>query len=107
MAGEWMLKQMKSRGGSDSDYADIVYGTVMSTSPLKIQISNQMILDEQFLNLSDSLTNRKLKVKIDGEEKTLEILNELKVGDGVSMIRQDGGQQFYVFEKNKGGDVDG
>ncbi|MBT9671749.1 DUF2577 domain-containing protein [Secundilactobacillus kimchicus] len=107
MAGEWLLKKLQQRGGSDSDYSDIVYGTVTSTSPLKIQISNQMTLTDAFLNVSDSLTNQKLRVKIDGEEKTLEILNELKVGDGVSMIRHDGGQQFYVFEKNKGGDVDG
>lgn len=105
MAGEKLLAWMNSRGGSDSDYADIVFGTVVSASPLKIQISNQMTLTESFLNLSESVTDHKVKMKIDGDEKTVTVLGALKVGDGVTMIRQDGGQQFYVLEKT-GGDED-
>lgn len=102
MAGERILGMMNSRGGNDSDYADIVFGTVTSTSPLKIQISNQMTLCEEFLNLSENVTDHKVKMKIDDETKTVEILNGLKSGDGVTMIRQDGGQQFYVLEKTGG-----
>lgn len=102
MAGERILGMMNSRGGNDSDYADIVFGTVMSASPLKIQISNQMTLGEEFLNLSENVTDHKVKMKIDDETKTVEILNGLKTGDGVTMIRQDGGQQFYVLEKTGG-----
>lgn len=102
MAGERILGMMNSRGGNDSDYADIVFGTVTSTSPLKIQISNQMTLGEEFLNLSENVTDHKVKMKIDDETKTVEILNGLKAGDGVTMIRQDGGQQFYVLEKTGG-----
>lgn len=102
MAGERILGMMNSRGGNDSDYADIVFGTVTSASPLKIQISNQMTLGEEFLNLSENVTDHKVKMKIDDETKTVEILNGLKAGDGVTMIRQDGGQQFYVLEKTGG-----
>ncbi|WP_251948978.1 DUF2577 domain-containing protein [Levilactobacillus brevis] len=106
MAGERLLDMIKDRGGSDSDYADIVFGTVISESPLQIQISNQMVLSDAFLNLSESVTNHKVKMKIDGDTKTVTVLNALKKGDGVTMIRQDGGQQFYVLEKT-GGDEDG
>ncbi|WP_041815662.1 DUF2577 domain-containing protein [Levilactobacillus brevis] len=106
MAGERLLDMIKGRGGSDSDYADIVFGTVVSESPLQIQISNQMVLTEAFLNLSEVVTDHKVKMKIDGDTKTVTILNALKKGDGVTMIRQDGGQQFYVLEKT-GGDEDG
>lgn len=106
MAGEQLLDMMNSRGGNDSDYSDIVFGTVISISPLTIQISNQMPLTENFLNLSINVTDHKVKMKIDGETKTVEILNALKVGDGVTMIRQDLGQQFYVLEKTEG-DIDG
>lgn len=106
MAGERLLDMMNERGGSDSDYADIVFGTVVNETPLQIQISNQMTLTDAFLNLSESVTDHKVKMEIDGKTQTVTILNALKKGDGVTMIRQDGGQQFYVLEKT-GGDEDG
>lgn len=104
MAGERLIKWMDSQGGSDSDYADIVYGTVLSTSPLKIQMSNQLILDDSFLDLDDAVTDYKVKMKIDGDEKDVTVMNKLKDGDGVTMIRFHGGQRFYVLAKNEGGD---
>ncbi|MDT7019296.1 DUF2577 domain-containing protein [Lactobacillus sp. PFC-70] len=106
MAGEQLLDMMEARGGSDSDYSDIVFGTVVSEKPLKIQISNQITLTDALLNLSVSVTDHKIKVKDGGNTKTVTILGALKKGDGVTMIRQDGGQQFYVLEKI-GGDEDG
>lgn len=104
MAGETLLNWWANRGGNDSDYSDIIFGTVVDDSPLKIQISNQMTLTEAFLNLSESVTDHKVKVELDGEEKTVTVLGALKKGDGVTMIRQDGGQQFYVLEKTGGGE---
>lgn len=106
MAGEQLLDMMEARGGSDSDYSDIVFGTVVSEKPLKIQISNQITLTDALLNLSVSVTDHKVKVKDGGDTKTVTVLGALKKGDGVTMIRQDGGQQFYVLEKI-GGDEDG
>ncbi|MDT7015136.1 DUF2577 domain-containing protein [Levilactobacillus namurensis] len=106
MAGEQLLDMMEARGGSDSDYSDIVFGTVVSEKPLKIQISNQMVLTDAFLNLSKAVTDHKVKVKDGNDTKTVTVLGALKKGDGVTMIRQDGGQQFYVLEKI-GGDEDG
>jgi len=102
MAGEKLLNLMNGRGGNDSDYSDIVFGTVISTSPLKIQISNQMVLTDAFLNLSREVTDYWLKVEIEGDKRKVKVLNALKDGDGVTMIRQDGGQQFYVLEKTEG-----
>lgn len=97
-----MLSMMNSRGGNDSDYADIVFGTVVSEKPLEIQMSNQMILNESFLNLSENVTDHKVKMKIGDDTKAVTIYGALNKGDGVTMIRQDGGQQFYVLEKTGG-----
>ncbi|MDB1102815.1 DUF2577 domain-containing protein [Lentilactobacillus parabuchneri] len=107
MAGEWLLGQVKARGGHQSDYADVVFGTVQSVKPLKVQISNQLILTDDFITLGRHVTKHKEKVTYHdwkGEKdtertETVEIDESLKAGDGVAMIRQDGGQQFYVFEK--------
>ena len=122
MAGEQLLNMMNSKGGKESDYADIMYGKVIEDNPLKIQTSNQMILSESFLVLGRQVTKRKEQVKIlshsdqIGEvsgnrpdvEETVEIDGTLIKGDEVIMIRFNGGQQFFVLERsNDSRDVDG
>ena len=101
---------LTERGGSDSEYSDVVYGRVISTVPLKVQISNSMIIDDNFIvlgkhigsfSMSGSLTTSEEKKGKDGE-KTFTFDNSLKVGDKVTMIRADGGQQFYLFEREGG-----
>lgn len=113
---------MKAKGGKDSDYSDIVYGKVISTDPLKIQTSNQMILSESFLVLGRSVTRHKERITVLSHSdtiadvsgtrpnvvETIEIDGSLQVDDEVMMIRFDGGQQFYVLERrNDRRNVDG
>jgi len=122
MAGEQLIAMMNAKGGNDSDYADIVYGKVISIDPLKIQTSNQMILSESFLVLGRSVTKHKERIKVLSHSdtigevsgnrpvvmETIEIDGSLQVNDEVTMIRFDGGQQFYVLERrNDRRDVDG
>ena len=120
MAGEQLIRMLTERGGSDSEYADIVYGRVISTVPLKVQISNSMIIDDNFIilgkhigsfSMSGSITTSEEKKNKDGEKPEMEKItkpaaftfdNSLKVGDKVTMIRADGGQQFYLFEREGG-----
>ena len=113
---------MKAKGGKDSDYSDIVYGKVISTDPLKIQTSNQMILSESFLVLGRQVTKYKEHIRVLSHSdtigevsgnrpdvlETIEIDGSLQIDDEVTMIRFDGGQQFYVLERrNDRRDVDG
>jgi hypothetical protein len=110
MAGEWILDQMHSRGGKPNEYADLVFGKVVSTSPLKVQLSNSMILTDNFLTLGLHVTKHKVKVKYKDRTDTsdndrteeVEVDESLKTGDGVVMIRSDGGQSFFVLEKTEG-----
>ncbi|MCL0330619.1 DUF2577 domain-containing protein [Apilactobacillus xinyiensis] len=113
MAGKWLIEQLNSKGGHESDYADVVFGKVVSKSPLKIQVSNTLILTEDFLTLSKNVTDHKEKIAItkdsdkmiinkpEDKDKDIEIIvkQHLEEGDGVAMIRKNGGQEFYVFEK--------
>lgn len=113
---------MNSKGGNDSDYADVVYGKVINIDPLKIQTSNQMILTESFLVLGRNVMKHKERIKVLSHSdtigevsgnrpnviETIEIDDSLQVDDEVTMIRFDGGQQFYVLERrNDRRDVDG
>jgi hypothetical protein len=110
MAGEWILNQMNSRGGKPNEYADLVYGKVVSTSPLKVQLSNNMILTDNFLTLGLHVTKHKVKVTYKDRTDTrdndrteeVEVDESLKAGDGVVMIRSDGGQSFFILEKTGG-----
>ena len=94
MAGKRLYELMTKRGGKTSDYSDVVYGTVISTKPLKVQLSNNMILTDDFIVLGKHIGKFKIKGNIE-----LEIDNSLESGDKVTMIREDGGQQFYLFER--------
>ena len=113
MAGEQLIKMLTERGGSDSEYSDVVYGRVISTSPLRVQISNSMIIDDNFIvlgkhigsfSMSGSLTTTEEKPKSEKTTKpaTFTFDNSLKVVDKVTMIRADGCQQFYLFEREGG-----
>ncbi|KRM69218.1 hypothetical protein FD06_GL000277 [Apilactobacillus ozensis DSM 23829 = JCM 17196] len=113
MAGEYLLKQFNKRGGHASEYSDVVFGKVVSKSPLKIEVSNTLILTEDFLTLGRNVTDHKEKISIvkdsdkmiinkpEDKTKDIEIMvkQHLEEGDAVAMIRKDGGQEFYVFEK--------
>ncbi|MDF7668522.1 DUF2577 domain-containing protein [Lactobacillus sp. ESL0703] len=117
MAGERLYRMMHERGGSDNEYCDIVYGTVDSVDPLKVQLANDMILTDDFIimgkNIGKIVLDSKAKIYAHSdqvgseagnrpeliEKVRYELDNSLKAGDKVTMIRMDGGQQFYLFER--------
>ncbi|MEK3544834.1 DUF2577 domain-containing protein [Lactobacillus crispatus] len=125
MAGKRLYELIMQRGGKSSDYSDVVYGTVINTSPLKIQLSNNMVLTSDFIILGKHIGKFKLqgkaimkgsadmtfhghheaadikKANLEFKKKSMyiEFDNSLEKGDKVTMIREDGGQQFYLFER--------
>lgn len=106
MAGKRLYELMTQRKGKSSDYSDVVYGTVISPKPLKVQLSNNMVLTEDFIVLGKHIGKFKIKGKVTKHkhdevkgETELEFDNSLESGDKVTMIRLDGGQQFYLFER--------
>lgn len=77
----------------------MMYGTVISTSPLKINVEQKMVLDAPFLMLSKSVTYQSTSIIIDGQTKTITLTNALKVGEQVVLLRQQGGQKFLVLDR--------
>ncbi|MPW14208.1 DUF2577 domain-containing protein [Lactobacillus helveticus] len=104
MAGKRLYELMTKRGGKPSDYSDVVYGSVISPKPLKVQLSNNMVLTNDFIILGKHIGKFKVKGKVTKHDEVkgeteLEFDNSLESGDKVTMIRFDGGQQFYLFER--------
>jgi hypothetical protein len=101
--------------------ADMVFGKVISDSPLKIKVDQKLILTSAQLVLSRHVTDYRLSVTIDdateytsggsGESsyanhrhkikgtKTVTVNNALKTGDEVIMMQVSGGQKYIVIDR--------
>lgn len=118
------LREIKASARSEREESkpcDVLKGTVLSASPLTIQISSKIILDEDFLIVPQHLTDYKVPVEIDWETESksggaaeaafaahthdikgtfpMIIHNALKDGDTVLLLRQNGGQNFIVLDR--------
>ncbi len=94
-AGSWLLSMMKSQGGSDSNYADVLYGVVTSVNPIAVQVGNNMPLTDDFVETGRFGVER--TVELNGAEVTIK--ESLSVGDKVSLVRGHGGNRFYIMDR--------
>lgn len=102
----------------------ILFGTVISASPLKIQVDQKSIYTERMLVLSRNVTDYEVDMTVNhttednvgssGTEalaphnhayvgqKTFKIHNALKVGERVLLIRVQQGKKFVVIDRVRG-----
>lgn len=64
----------------------LVYGKVMSINPLQIKVGDKMVLTSDFLILSQLVVKNAT-------------WRDLIVGDTVRMLKLNGGQIYYVLER--------
>lgn len=91
---------------------DFTVGSVLSVSPLKIEITKKLILGNNQLAISERLTNHfeymtavennfndlKDKSKYEARKKYI-IYSGLRVGDKVILARKAGGQKYFVIDR--------
>lgn len=99
------IKQLAMDAIENSKPSAIFVGMVVDVSPLKIAIDQKLILDEDFLLLTTSVSNYKTKVKIGNAMEECQIYNGLKNGEKVILLREQGGQNYIVIDRY-GGDED-
>lgn len=104
---------------------DLRYGTVVSESPLSIMVTNQFVLPESILIVPEHLTDYEIKITTTGygwetdnkaggagqaeyeshkhainqTERTVKVHGKLKAGDKVALLRQTGGQFYYILDR--------
>ena len=115
------VKQAALGAIENAQMCDLRYGTVVSTSPLKIKVTSQFTIPSSLLIVPEHLTNHKVSVSIDwdtgsksggsGESsfashthtvsgtKTMTINGALKVGDKVALLRKQGGQSYFILDR--------
>ena len=89
MANNSLLQIIKqaSRDERKADgTADILLGTVASTTPLNIRLSSKVTLDSDFLYITETISD---KLKND----------KVKKGDKVVLVKSDDGQKYLLIDK--------
>lgn len=77
-----------------------VYGSVISTNPLKVKIEQKLTLTEDFIIIPERLTDHETELSTDGVTKTTyTIHNALKTGDNLILLQQKGGQRYLVLDR--------
>ena len=98
-----VIKQAAVEAVEASKPARFVYGTVKKAAPLAIALDQKITLTSEFLILSRNVTDYTVDVTIETELSTekgkITVHNSLKAGDKVIMLRDAGGQSFYVLDK--------
>lgn len=109
-----ILKKAALDAVNASKPANVVFGKVISTSPLKIQVEQKLILSSAQLVLTRNVTDYNVTVDVDwgttsgGDpshthnvtgKKQMKIYNSLTVGETVVMIQTTGGQKYIVIDR--------
>ena len=94
--------------------AGIAFGTVESENPLEIRVEQKLLLRSEQLILPRSMADFELEIELEastesgGEsghshaisgKKTIKILNALKSGESVLLMRMQGGQKYIVLDR--------
>ena len=116
-----MIKRASVEAVAASKPTSVVFGKVISTSPLKISVEQKMTLTAAHLVLTRNVTDYEVSMTVDhvtenksggsGEsafashnhayqgKKLFTVHNGLVVGDEVLMIQMQGGQRYIVMDR--------
>ncbi len=97
---------------AETDFTDMALGEVISESPIKIKISDKIIISDKQFILANKLSDFTMEVNqnpkfpdepLNEEDflnrKKIIVYNHLKKGDNVILIKAQGGQIYFVMDK--------
>lgn len=117
-----LMKQAAMEAVKTSQPSNIVFGTVTSASPLKIQISSKITLEKEMLLLTRNVTEFETDIttvnwftentsggagyalfeshkhELKGKKHII-VHNQLKSGEKVVLIKEQGGQRYIVLDR--------
>ena len=111
------IKQIGSDGVFATDLTAVMYGTVTSVTPLEIRVEQKITLKKEQLTLTWAVVDHVVDITVDHltessscgiggphihpviGRKTIIIHNNLRVGEKVVLMREQGGQRFVVLDR--------
>ena len=110
MAGEKLVSLMQRTGtAAASRSANFLRGTVISTAPLQIRVSDKLIIPGDFIILSKSC--KKFELKLAGhyhmtgdgltstELREILLWDDLKIGEVVRLLALNDSNMYYALER--------
>ena len=113
-----IIKKAALDAMDNKQLCDLRYGRVISTSPLKVKVTDQFVIPSSLLVVPQHLTNYKVKVNVDwttknnsapetvephshgiSGTKTMTIYNALQTGDKVALLRKQGGNSYFILDR--------
>ena len=116
-----IVKRAAMDAVENAQMCDLRYGKVVSTNPLRVQVTNQFTIPQALLIVPEHLTNHTVNVTVNWDTgnasggsgdssfashghavsgaKTMTINGALKVGDKVVLLRQQGGQSYFILDR--------
>ena len=94
-----LVKKTAVEAVNASKPANMVFGKVISISPMKIKIDQKLILTSAQVVLSRNVTDYRLSVTLNGDDETMMVHNALKVDEEVILMQLSGGQKYIVIDR--------
>lgn len=121
-----IMKRAAMEAMDNNQMCDLRCGRVVSTSPLKVQVTSQFTIPERLLVVPRHLTDYEATLSFNWntelagghdhpegvgsvsdhrhvvqseQTKKITVHNALKVGDKIALIRATGGQTYYILDR--------
>ena len=116
-----IMKRASMDAMDNAQMCDLRYGNVISTSPLRVQVTTQFIIPQSLLVVPEHLTDHEVSVTVNWNtesesggsdmaafashnhgvsgKKTMTVHGALKVGDKVALLRKQGGQSYFILDR--------
>lgn len=103
-----LIKNVAVKAVEATNPVHVLFGTVVSESPLEVEIHQKLKLTEEFLVITERVTRYEVNLEhnhggganaLTGLLTNTPIRAGLKKGDKVVLLRVQGGQQFVVLDK--------
>ncbi|OQB15707.1 MAG: hypothetical protein BWY15_00420 [Firmicutes bacterium ADurb.Bin193] len=82
-------------------FTDVCYGEVIQIDPLKVKISNKLIIGNELILLTSNVTEQKHTHNVTGDSEISEAITAqpLEVGDKILMLKAQRGGLYVVLDR--------
>ncbi|MEG2521247.1 MAG: DUF2577 domain-containing protein [Anaerovoracaceae bacterium] len=95
-----LIKKVAENVYSSKAPIEIRTGKVISVNPLKVRLSQKIVLESDFIVVPERFTDHDIKIKdLDGKTGTIKVYGKLKTDDIVILTRNNGGTEYYITDK--------
>lgn len=102
MAGSKLVKIMQDMAKVPSNSAtDLLFGKVLSVSPLKIRVDNRFEITSNYIILTSLVQDFNVDMVIDGTTKSCKVKLGLNVGETVLLLRTQDGQKYIIIDRKR------